>query len=556
MELTKNLYKLASKHYRIKSVRQAALPLAFILLLIVEALSVYISVKFNSWYNGFYNSLQDYNLTQFGASLRDFVYILLSLGLVLTSRYYACEFVKNKWRCVMTREMLDKWLGLKAFYGLQLLQDGRDNPDQRIAEDIKSFTKISTELLVDCFGAILTLASFAVILWNLSVPVPVTLWGNEFMLRGYLLWIAIIYTVFSTWGFGLLNRPLAKLFYKREKLEADFRKRMNIIGQSSDSIALSNGGDFEKRHLFALFDIIYRNEHKSIRLKSAIEFLRNIYKKVSSFLPALLLSPLYFQKLFHIGTLMQANNAFSRLNIALSVLINSYESVAELRSVALRLVELEDSMKQWQMISQQDKLEIANDETVSAHNLRIFLPDGKKLMEDFNLKLSSQSLLLSGGNGQGKTTLFKAFAGLWPYTEGRISIPRGKKILFVPQKPYIPNATLKEVICFPEADTNYQDNICVQLLEDLGISAFSACLHEQKDWAQILSGGEKQLMVFARIIMHKPDIVFLDESTSSLAPDLRKRAFATLKRYLPDLQIVSISHQDHDHIEIKDVVQL
>jgi putative ATP-binding cassette transporter len=359
MELTKNLCKLIVGHCRLKNITSSVLPFAFLSLLGIEALSVYISILFNNWYNGFYNSLQDYNFSQFSASLKDFAYILISLGLVLTARYYTCEFTKNRWRRSMTKRMLDKWFGLKAFYGLPLLREGRDNPDQRIAEDVKSFSKIFTELLVDCFGAMLTLASFAVILWNLSVPVHITLWGSELVLKGYLLWVAILYTVFSTWGFGLLNRPLAKLFYRREVLEADFRKRMTIIGKHSDSIALSAGGDFEKRRLLNLFDMIYSNEGKSIRLKSVIEFLRNIYKKVSSFLPALLLSPLYFQKLFHIGMLMQANNAFSRLNIALSVLINSYESVAELRSVATRLVELEASIAEWESISSGRNVEFA-----------------------------------------------------------------------------------------------------------------------------------------------------------------------------------------------------
>jgi putative ATP-binding cassette transporter len=519
-------------------------------LILFELLYVYILVLFNEWNVGFFNSLQNLDEIQFFKSSRDwFIYVAI-LIIVFMSKLLLNLWLQLRWRVWMTNKYLEQWLKNKTFYGTKIISKESDNPDQRIADDIKSFTNYSLSLTIGLLGAVVTFISFIGILWSLSGSIKLNIFGHELIINGYLVWVALVYNIISTWLLHTFAKKLAYLNFEQEKREANFRFSLMRIREYADSIALYDSSKFEVNHLKVTFSSIIENTISIIKTLLSINLFRNFYNNAANFFPLVLIAPRLFAKEIQLGEMMQAASAFGRVQDSLSWIIDSYTSIADYRAVTARLTGFIESIDAWEKYNESKKIEFTTGKDIVLDGLQIMLPNNQKLYSID--KTFNNSTLITGISGVGKSTLMRAIAGIWPFAKGKVQMPNAK-IMFVAQRSYMPQGTLLDILSYPQ-NINIDRNEIIQLLKDTKLEKLIDQLDTTNEWTRVLSGGEQQKVAFIRVLLAKPDIIFLDEATSAM--DNEKLMYNLLNKYLAKSQIISIGHRDTLKKYHKDIVEL
>lgn len=504
---------------------------------------VYLTVRLNTWYRGFYDALQNYDAPAFWAALGSFG-ILATLFIVISgTRYLLRMWLRIRWRTWLTRRYQGAWLHDKAFYRLKLIGTAVDNPDQRISDDLDNFCERTMLLFFGLVNSVSTLVSFSVILWGLSATLPLTLGDQQYFIPGFLFWGALVYAVLGTWLTHLIGRALIPLNFQQEKVEADYRFNLMRLRENLESVALYGGEDVENDRLRARFRLVIGNFHRIIRTGFKVDMFNAGYSQVSVIVPYLVVAPFYFATRMPFGQLMQIGNAFGRVQDALSFFIDSYQNIAAWRAVTLRLTQFTEALEalegRVQGLSKVEHTSAAHPET---EGLSLARPDGELLLErlDFELR-PGDTLLVTGASGSGKSTLLRTLAGLWPYASGRVRLP-AEGVLFVPQRPYLPIGTLREALLYPVRSPMPDDTLRA-VLADVGLDRLADQLDTIEDWQQTLSGGEQQRVAFARILLRRPRWLFLDEASSALDEPSEQQLYVLLRARLPDTAIVSVGHR-------------
>ncbi len=507
---------------------------------------VYLSVIFNEWNNLFYNSLQELDEKAFWHQLFRFSWIAALSIISGVYSYYLSQMLQIRWRRWLTERYLDHWLEHRVYYRLQLADSGTDNPDQRIAQDLNLFVSQTLNLSLGLLSSVVTLASFLTILWELSGPFSFMLAGHEIAIPGYMLWVAIVYAVAGTWLINKVGRPLFGLNFNQQRFEADFRFSLIRLRENAEAVALYGGEEREHEAFRARFSNVFGNWWALMGRQKTLLWFTLGYGQLAIIFPFVVAAPRYFAKTIQLGGMMQIASAFGQVQGALSFIINSYPDIAQWRSVVDRLVTFQRSIERASAASATNA--ILHEPTAVADlevtNLDLQLPDGRPLIDHaaFNVR-AGESVLFSGRSGTGKSTLFRAIAGIWPFGQGRVRIPANAKVLFLPQKPYMPLGTLAECLSYPEPAGDTDDAAKRRALADCGLEQFADRLQEEQNWGQALSPGEQQRVAFARILLKRPDWVFLDEATSALDEPLEQALYAKLRERLPKLSMISIGHR-------------
>lgn len=524
----------------------ASLYMGGILLLTIAI--VYIQVLLNEWYNNFYSALQAYDAPQIIHYLWVFSGLAFAYIIVAVYSYYVRQLLTLRWRAWMTESFMARWLGEKKYYYIQIFGSQSDNPDQRISEDIKMFVDYFLQFTVGLFKAFLTLASFLVILWNLSDSFTFTLVGMEITIPHYLVWAAILYSIIGTVATHLVGRKLTLLRYMQQKFEANFRFALIRLREHAESVAFYGGERKELVVLNTRFRALLENFYSIITKEKQLTWLTSGYGQLAIIFPLLVSIPLYLRKTINLGGLMQIATAFGRVQDALSYFVDTYTQLADWRSVVNRLAEFDMHMESIQasLISetqQKGSLQWEESTTLSVQDLSITTPTEQVLIKNLTFHLNQgDNLLIRGTNGSGKSTLLRVIARLWPFATGHISMPPNKDILFLPQKPYIPLGTLRSVLAYP-SDQPIEDSVLVKALQCVRLDQFSSRLDEEADWAHILSGGEQQRLSFARIFIHRPRWIISDECTSAIDEETEIFLFTELSRALPHATLISVGHR-------------
>lgn len=504
---------------------------------------VYLLVRLNSWYNEFYNALQQYQVDSFWPLVGEFTGLAMLYIVIAVYAIYLRQAVQIKWRTWLTDKYLSRWLKGQVYYRLQVQNSDTDNPDQRISEDINQFVNLSLQLLIGFLKQLTTLAAFGVVLWNLSGAFTLNLGGQDIVIYGYMFWFSFVYSGIGTVCAHLVGRKLIGLNFEQQRFEADFRFNMMRVRENSESIAFYGGENAENKGFHERFAKVISNFWQLMKQTKILNFYVNGYAQLAVIVPLILAAPQYFAGAIALGGLMQTVSAFGRVQDALSYFVESYDSIAQLAAVVKRLDTFTEHMERAELVENGVRPQTADDTELRVEDLRVQLPDSRVLLENCSLTLPAGSrLLVTGSSGCGKSTLLRTLAGIWPYGKGKLSLQKNSRLLFLPQKPYLPLGSLRRALYYPGTAAG-SDEALQAVLVKVGLDKLVTRLDEVDDWSRILSLGEQQRLAFARVLLQKPDWVFLDEATSALDEPREAEVYELLKKELPQMGVVSVGHR-------------
>jgi len=552
-KLLKDGWRLASPFFRSEEKKAA-----WALLIAVLAMNlslVGMSVVLSYWNREFFNTLQQkdagafldllifYRRTESGL-MPGFVYVAALYIVVAVTARYVQGWLEMRWRRWLTGRYLTDWLADRAYYRLSLSTDhhayGTDNPDQRIADDLREFSRRTLDLTIGLMRELLSLFSFVTILWGLSGAVE--LFGIS--IPGYMVWVAVAYAAIGTWITHLIGRPLIGMRFRQERVEADFRYSLVRLRENAEGVALYGGEKEERGHLDTRFSNVVENWWAIIRRNRLLNMMVFGYDTAVSVFPYVVAAPRYFAGQIPLGGLSQTAGAFGRVHNALSWIVESYSQLALWRAEVARLASFKDALDAARAAANQAVVrEEGGTSALSLKGLSLALPNGTKLLANSDLELpAGRSVLITGRSGTGKSTLFRAIAGIWPFGEGRVMLPQGR-LLFLPQRTYIPLGALKYVVSYPDAPQIHSKDAIEAALTTAGLAHLAPHLDDDENWAMRLSGGEQQRIALARALLAKPDWLFLDEATASLDTEAEADFYNALREKLPGCTIVSIAHR-------------
>ncbi len=546
-------WRLAAPYWRSEERWRARLLLGVVVALNLSLVGM--SVWLSYWNREFFNSLQEKNADAFwdlllwgrqtdSGPMPGFVIIAAVYIAIAVYALYLRQALQIRWRRWLTEEYLERWLGDRAYYRIALTDPGTDNPDQRIADDIRLFVDDTLSLGLGLMNSVVTLASFVIVLWGLSGPL--TILGLD--IPGYMVWVALVYAVAGTWLAHKVGRQLIGLNFHQQKVEADFRFALVRLRENAEGVALYGGEADEKRGLLTRFRALMENWWGIMVATKRLTFFTAGYTQVAVVFPFIVAAPAYFGGAIPLGGLTQTAGAFAQVQGSLSWFVDNYARLTEWGATVNRLTGF------WAAVGAAREA-AARGEGVQAapapeaggvvlEDVRLALPDGRVLMELPELRIApGDRVLVAGPSGSGKSTLFRAIAGIWPFGSGRVRVPASGEALFLPQRPYLPLGTLRRAVCYPRDAATFPEAAVAEALEAAGLAHLVPRLDEETAWAHRLSGGEQQRVALARALLLKPDWLFLDEATASLDPEGEAAFYRTLRERLPGAALVSIAHR-------------
>ncbi|WP_431571063.1 ABC transporter ATP-binding protein/permease [Hypericibacter sp.] len=505
---------------------------------------VYLNVVFNSWNNLFYNALQNKDFDGFLHQLFRFCWLAAIFIVIAVYRTYLRQMLQIRWRRWMTERFLRDWLTNQAYYRLQFHGSGTDNPDQRIAEDLNSFVAQTLLISLDLLSNIVNLVSFLGILWALSGSFAIVLGGHNIEIPGYMVWVALVYSAVGTWLVHKIGRPLVRVNFNMQRFEADFRYSLVRLRENAEGVALYGGEADEARGFGTRFGAIIGNWREVMRYTKRLTWFTSGFGQIATVFPIIVAAPRYFAGTIQLGGLMQTASAFGQVQGSMSWFVDAYSTLADWKATVDRLIGFTNAMTQAHAASSGIDRQRTPMPAIAIEKTEIRLPDDRPLISAASLSIEpGQSVLITGPSGSGKSTLFRVLGGLWPFGSGAVSMPAGDKLLFLPQRPYLPLGPLRDVVTYPGLAGPTGDEAIKKALTDCQLGHLIARLDESANWAQRLSPGEQQRLAFARALLQKPDWLFLDEAGAALDEASETALYRLLRQRLPNTTLVSIAHR-------------
>ena len=504
---------------------------------------VWVEVQFNDWNKGFYDTFEHKDRLGFYLELGRFAFLAVLFIVLAVYKQYLQQMLMIEWRAWLTDTYLQDWLDGQAYYRLQLLDRGTDNPDQRIADDLNGFVDLTLSLSLGLLSAIVTLVSFVGILWVISGPLEV----GGVTIPGYMVWVALLYAIAGTWLTHLIGQPLIGMNFARQRVEADFRFALVRLRENSEGVALYRGEAGELAGFKARFADVIAKWWAIMQKQKQVTWFTAFYSQLAIIFPFVVSAPRYFSGAAPLGSIFQTASAFGQVQGALSWFIGAYPSFANWRATVERLTGFTQALARARAEADRldgERLE-GEDAGLTLEHLVISLPQGSPLLGDTSLRLApGESVFVTGPSGSGKSTLFRSIAGIWPYWQGRILLPKGARLLFLPQKAYLPIGTLKNAIAYPAQADAVSDAEVTEALVAVGLGALQGDLARDENWGQVLSGGEQQRVAFARALINRPEWLFLDEASAALPEQAQAEMYSLMRERLPQTTLVSIGHRE------------
>ena len=560
MQTLKSFYRLARPFWFARSQWREWLMLATVLGFTVAIIRI--SVLIADWDKKFYDALAAFNGQAMPALIAEYLGYMAMMVCCIVCGDWLQKKLMFRWRSHLTAQFEQRWLAEGSHYRLQLNREP-DNPDQRIAEDIYLLADKSISLFRNFFNNVLKFSAFVGVLWELSGVQQFTLFGQQFTVHGYLVWVALGYSALATVAAHLVGRKLKHLNIERQHREADYRATLLRVRDHAEQIAFYRGENAESRRLRTRFSRISDNWRRLISREFKQETFWAVYVRISIFIPIVATLPMYLAHTLTFGDMMQTRTSFARVQDSFGWFTDVYRRLMEWAATVERLsgfqAALDETLNETERTKQPAPEETAfsdslkepearqkqpapADNLIRAEGISVATAQGRILLQNLDFQAQgSEWLLFDGRSGIGKSTLMRVFAGLWPYYQGRY-ILNARRSLFLPQRPYLPYASLRESLCYPHPP-QADDAQLAAVLKQVGLPLPAGGLDGKCEWASLLSGGEQQRLSIARALLARPDVLFLDEATNQMDDETAAALMSLLRRELPDTLCIAVSHQ-------------
>ncbi|MBZ9772832.1 ABC transporter ATP-binding protein/permease [Mesorhizobium sp. CO1-1-8] len=519
-------------------------------LLILICVNVGFQYGINVWNRAFFDAIEQRNVhTVYGLSAIFLPLVAGNAGLVVAQVYLRMT-IQRRWRSWLTTAVIARWLANGRYYQLNLVAGDHSNPEARLTEDLRIATESPVDFISGVLNAFLSASTFIVVLWTIGGALTLPIGGENLTIPGFLVITAVIYAAITSTSMVVIGRHFVRLSEHKNQAEAEFRYTLTRVRENGESIALLGGEEEERSGIDRNFGHVLRQwalltgQHMRTALVSQGSSL------FAPVVPVLLCAPKFLEGSMSLGQVMQAASAFAIVQGAFGWLVDNYPRLADWNASARRIASLMMSLDGLERAEQSDALgRIQHGETedgamLSLDDLSVTLDDGTSVVKETEVAIEpGERVLVAGESGSGKSTLVRAVAGLWPWGGGSVNFHADRRLFMLPQRPYIPSGTLRRAVAYPAAADKWTIKQIKAALDKVGLAYLAERIKEEAPWDQTLSGGEKQRLAFARLLLHRPDIVVLDEATSALDEKSQDTMMATLIRELPDVTIISVAHR-------------
>lgn len=516
-------------------------------ILVILVGNMFGQVRLNQWNGAFFDAVAKRDASTFFNQLLIFLVIVAVLLALVVAQTWLQERLKIRLRQRLTEVLLDIWLKPNRAYQLGFMGESGAQPDQRMQEDCRLFSELSTELGVGMLQAFLLLVSFIGVLWALSGTVSFSLAGREITIPGYMVWVAVGYAGIGSGLTWLVGRPMIRLNTLRYAREAELRFALVRVNESAESVALYNGEPDERRNLDEFVEAVLRASRRLSGGLARLTWITSGYGWLAIVVPILAAAPDYFAGRLSFGEMMMVVGAFNQVQSALRYFVDNFPKIADWRSAVLRVATFRQAALDLDEVAAESrKIDIGPHPKgwLSFEGVSIALSDGSILIEDATAEIQpGERVLIMGESGAGKSTLFRAISGLWPWGSGRIRIPKPEEMMFLPQRPYLPLGSLRAAISYPASPDTFDDAQVRGALERCGLGEFGEMLDKHERWDRSLSLGQQQRVAFARVLLHRPRWVFMDEATSALDEENQTSMLALFEDELKGASVLSIGHR-------------
>lgn len=519
-------------------------------LLVMIGINVGFQYGINVWNRGLFDAIEQRNADGVYSLGSIFPFLVLgSVGLV-SSQVYVRMRMQRRWRSWLTKGLTGRWLASGRYYQLNLIDGDHQNPEARISEDMRIATEAPVDFTAGVISAFVSASTFIVVLWTIGGALTLQIAGSTVTIPGFLVIAAVVYAIITSSAIAFIGRNFVKVSETKNQVEAEFRYTLTRVRENGESIALLGGEEEERDDL----DRRFFNVRTQWRLLSN-QYMRTSLVSHSSMLiapvvPVLLCAPKFLDGSMSLGQVMQAASAFTIVQGAFGWLVDNYPRLADWNACARRVASLMMSLDGLEQAEKSDTVgriqrgETTDNTMLSLSDLSVSLGDGTAVVKETEVQIQpGERVLVAGESGSGKSTLVRAIAGLWPWGGGRVDFHPEHQLFMLPQKPYIPTGTLRRAVSYPRpADSWGQEEIQIAL-DKVGLGELGEKMEEEAPWDHTLSGGEKQRLAFARLLLHKPNIIVLDEATSALDDKTQDKIMAMLIEELPDATVLSVAHR-------------
>jgi putative ATP-binding cassette transporter len=521
-----------------------------IALLALIGINVTFQYGINVWNRGLFDAIEERNAQQVYSLAALFPPLVLGSVLLVTSQVYVRMLMQRRWRSWLTKSLIARWLTNGRYYQLNLIGGDHQNPEARISEDMRIATESPVDFTAGVISAFVSASTFIVVLWSIGGALTLPMFGSYVTIPGFLVVAAVVYAIITSTSIALIGRNFVKVSEQKNQVEAEFRYTLTRVRENGESIALLGGEEEERNDLDRTFANVREQWRQLARQYMRTTLVSHSSMLIAPVVPVLLCAPKFLDGGMSLGQVMQAASAFTIVQGAFGWLVDNYPRLADWNACARRVASLMVSLDGLEQAEQSETVgrikrgETQGETMLSLNEVSVSLGDGTAVVKETEVQIEpGERVLVAGESGSGKSTLVRAIAGLWPWGDGSVDFRPDMELFMLPQKPYIPSGTLRRAVAYPKSADSWTADEIHSALDKVGLGHLGEKIEDEAPWDHTLSGGEKQRLAFARLLLNSPDIIVLDEATSALDDKTQDNIMQMMIDELPDATILSVAHR-------------